>query len=116
MVFGSRFLRNNRGVWHARIANRLLTTDQRAVPVVADDMETRKLFRRDVLGKLRLRAVGFDFEPEFTAKVILAGWRIVEVPITYRPRRVDEGKKIRWVDGLDAIYMLLKCRLFERRP
>ena len=44
--------------------------------------------------RVRLRAVGFDFEPELTAKLLLAGHRIVEVPIAYNPRRRDEGKKI----------------------
>ncbi len=75
-------------------------------------METAyKVFKREVLDGIRLRCVGFDFEPELTAKVLLAGSRIVEVPIGYNPRREDEGKKIRWIDGVDAIYMLLKCRL-----
>ena len=40
----------------------------------------------------------------------MAGRRIVEVPIRYNPRRADEGKKIRWIDGVDALYALLKCR------
>ena len=62
------------------------------------------------LDGIRLRCVGFDFEPELTAKLLLAGRRIVEVPIRYNPRRVDEGKKIRWTDGVDAVYVLLKCR------
>jgi hypothetical protein len=43
--------------------------------------------------------------------VLLAGYSIHEVPIAYSPRRVDEGKKIRWVDGVDAAYVLLKCRM-----
>jgi glycosyltransferase involved in cell wall biosynthesis len=117
VVFGSRFLRASKGVpRRTRLANRLLTTLTNVLfGASLTDMETAyKLFRRDVLQKLRLRAVGFDFEPEFTAKVLLSGWRVVEVPITYKPRRVDEGKKIRWVDGLDAVYMLLKCRIFGR--
>ena len=76
------------------------------------DMETGyKVFRREVLQKVRLRCVGFDFEPEITAKILRAGYRITEVSIGYSPRRVDEGKKIRWTDGLDAAYVLLKCRL-----
>ena len=62
------------------------------------------------------RAVGFDFEPEVTARLLLAGQRIVEVPIGYEPRTADEGKKIGWVDGIDAIYMLLKCRFAGRDP
>jgi hypothetical protein len=55
--------------------------------------------------------VGFDFEPEFTAKVLRAGHRILELPIDYNPRRVDDGKKIRWIDGVDAVYALIKCRI-----
>jgi len=75
-------------------------------------METAyKVFTRDVLTGLRLRCVGFDFEPEITAKILRAGHQILEVPISYQPRREDEGKKIRWIDGVDAIYTLLKCRL-----
>jgi len=78
------------------------------------DMETAyKAFRRHVLDGVRLRCVGFDFEPELTAKLLRAGRRIVEVPIGYHPRRIDEGKKIRWVDGVDAVFALLKCR-FQR--
>jgi hypothetical protein len=73
------------------------------------------VFRRDVIRSIRLRAVGFDFEPEVTARLLLAGHRIVEVPIGYEPRTADEGKKIGWIDGLDAIYVLLKCRLTGRR-
>ena len=66
-------------------------------------METGyKVFTRDALAGIRLRAVGFDFEPEVTAKLLRARRRIYEVPVTYRPRRRDEGKKISWSDGLGA--------------
>ena len=118
VVYGSRFLRGGHGVSRrTRLANRLLTALTNLLfRASLTDMETAyKLFRRDVLPGLSLRAVGFDFEPEFTAKILLAGWRVVELPIAYSPRRVDEGKKIRWIDGLDAIYMLIKCRLLGRR-
>jgi dolichol-phosphate mannosyltransferase len=114
VVYGSRFLRRVPGIsFRARVANRLLTWLTNILyGARLTDMETGyKVFRREVLGKVRLRAVGFDFEPELTAKLLLAGYRIVEVPITYNPRRVDEGKKIRWVDGLDAVYVLIKFRL-----
>jgi hypothetical protein len=74
-------------------------------------METAyKVFRREAIEDIRLRCVGFDFEPELTAKLLLAGRTIAEVPVRYNPRRVDEGKKIRWTDGVDAVYVLLKCR------
>jgi hypothetical protein len=76
------------------------------------DMETAyKVFKREALDGIRLRCVGFDFEPEITAKILRSGRRILEVPIGYKPRREDEGKKIRWIDGVDAIYALIKCRL-----
>jgi glycosyltransferase involved in cell wall biosynthesis len=114
VVYGSRFLSKTGGISRrTRLANHLLTSLTNVLYWASlTDMETGyKVFRRDVLHKIRLRAVGFDFEPEVTAKLLLAGYRIVEVPISYNPRRRDEGKKIRWVDGLDAAYILLKTRL-----
>ena len=117
VVYGSRFLRRNPEIsLRIRLANHLMTGLTNLLFLARlTDMETGyKVFRRDVLDKIRLRSVGFDFEPEFTAKLLLAGHRIVEVPIGYSPRRIDEGKKIRWVDGLDAVYVLLKCRLTDR--
>jgi hypothetical protein len=75
------------------------------------DMETAyKVMRRQALDGLRLRCVGFDIEPELTARLLRAGRRIQEVPISYNPRTENEGKKMRWVDGVDAVYTLLKCR------
>ncbi|MCL4846024.1 MAG: glycosyltransferase family 2 protein [Acidobacteria bacterium] len=114
IVYGSRFLQASSGVpWKTRWANRFLTALTNLLFLVRlTDMETAyKVFRREVLSSVRLRCVGFDFEPEITAKFLLAGFRIVEVPISYAPRRADEGKKMRWIDGVDAIYTLLKCRL-----
>jgi glycosyltransferase involved in cell wall biosynthesis len=114
VVYGSRFLRPVAGISRrTRLANRLLTGLTNLLYLSRlTDMETGyKVFRRDVLQRVRLRSVGFDFEPELTAKILLAGFRIVEVPISYNPRRRDEGKKIRWFDGLDAAYILVKLRL-----
>jgi hypothetical protein len=67
-------------------------------------------FHRGVLAGLRLRCVGFDIEPEITARLLQAGYRIHETPVAYRPRTVAAGKKLAWVDGLDAIYTLCRCR------
>lgn len=113
VVFGSRFLKPVMRISvRTRIANRALTMLTNVLfGARLTDMETAyKAFRREVLDGIRLRCVAFDFEPEFTARVLMKGHRILEVPISYHPRRVDEGKKIRWVDGLDAVYTLLKCR------
>jgi glycosyltransferase involved in cell wall biosynthesis len=117
VVYGSRFLRPTHPIsWRTRAGNRLLTwTTNVLFGARLTDMETAyKVFRREAIDGIRLRCVGFDFEPELTARFLRAGRRIVEVPIGYRPRRVDEGKKIRWTDGIDAIYALLKCRFGGR--
>jgi glycosyltransferase involved in cell wall biosynthesis len=114
IVYGSRFLQPaTRVPLNRRLGNWFLTTVTNVLfGARLTDMETAyKVFRREVLQGIRLRCVGFDFEPEITAKVLRAGRRIVEVPISYQPRREDEGKKIRWIDGVDAVYALIKCRL-----
>jgi glycosyltransferase involved in cell wall biosynthesis len=113
VLYGSRFLRPSHHIpRRTRLANRFLTTLTNLLfGARLTDMETAyKVFRRDVISTIRLRAVGFDFEPEVTARLLLAGHRIVEVPIGYEPRTVNEGKKIGWVDGVDAVNTLLKCR------
>jgi len=113
VVYGSRFLKpSSRVSLRARLGNKLLTWVTNLIfGARLTDMETAyKMFRRQVLDGVRLRCVGFDFEPELTAKLLRAGRRIVEVPISYHPRRIDEGKKIRWTDGVDAVYVLVKCR------
>jgi len=117
VVYGSRFMKpSGRVSFRARVGNRLLTALTNVLfGARLTDMETAyKVFRRESLDGIRLRCVGFDFEPELTAKFLLAGNRIVEVPVRYNPRRMDEGKKIRWTDGIDAVYVLLKCR-FARK-
>ena len=114
VVYGSRFLKpTTRISFRARVGNRLLTwLTNLLFRAHLTDMETAyKVFRRESLDGIRLRCVGFDFEPELTAKFLRAGRRIVEVPVRYNPRRIDEGKKIRWTDGIDAVYALVKCRL-----
>jgi glycosyltransferase involved in cell wall biosynthesis len=117
VVYGSRFLTPNTAISRrTRIANRFLTSVTNVLyRARLTDMETGyKVFRRGALDGIRLRCVGFDFEPELTAKLLLRGRRICEVPIAYTPRRHDEGKKINWVDGLDALYVLIKLRLVGR--
>jgi glycosyltransferase involved in cell wall biosynthesis len=117
VVYGSRFLQpTTRISFRARVGNRMLTWLTNILfGARLTDMETAyKVFRRESLDGIRLRCVGFDFEPELTASFLRAGRNIVEVPVRYNPRRVDEGKKIRWTDGIDAVYALVKCRLARR--
>ncbi|MBW2976426.1 glycosyltransferase family 2 protein [Candidatus Woesearchaeota archaeon] len=78
------------------------------------DMETcYKLFRKEVIKGMRLRARRFDFEPEITAKILKKGYKIKEVPISFAARKFDEGKKITWVDGIKALYYLIKYRFVD---
>jgi hypothetical protein len=77
-------------------------------------METcYKLFDRRVLEGMDIRANGFDFEPEVTAKILRRGYRIYEVPISYAGREYAEGKKITWRDGYRALWTLLRYRLWR---
>ena len=78
------------------------------------DMETGyKVFKGDVIKDINLRANRFDFEPEITAKIIKKGYKIYEVPIRFIGRKFDEGKKITWVDGIKAVYYLIKYRFVD---
>lgn len=116
VVYGSRFLDRPTGIpRRTRWANRLLTALTNLLfGAQLTDMETAyKAFHAGAVAGLRLRCVRFDFEPEITARFLQAGYRIHEVPISYNPRTADEGKKIRWLDGLEAVYTLLRCRFLD---
>jgi len=117
VVYGSRFLGGPRRVmmfWHM-IANRLLTLVANLLyDTMLSDMETGyKVFRREVLDGVTLRAKRFDFEPEFTAKMLKRKKRIFEVPITFNPRDYSEGKKIKLKDAFEAVWTLIKYRFMD---
>jgi hypothetical protein len=117
VVYGSRFLGGPRRAvmfWHM-IANHLLTlTTNLLYNTILSDMETGyKVFRREVLQGLTLRANGFDFEPEFTAKILKRNYRVFEVPISFNPRDYSEGKKIKLKDAFVAVWTLVKYRFMD---
>lgn len=119
VVFGSRFMgaEAHRVVyfWHM-VGNRFLTLlSNMFTGINLTDMETcYKLFRREVLEKIKIEENRFGFEPEITAKVAgLKDCRIYEVGISYYGRTYAEGKKIGWRDGFRAIYAILKYNLFN---
>ena len=119
VVFGSRFLGGPHRVlyyWHS-VGNFILTTISNMVTDLnLTDMETcYKAFRREVLVGLELREERFGFEPEVTVKIARRPeLRIFEVPITYRGRRYDEGKKIGLKDAFRALYCLGKYGVLRR--
>lgn len=79
---------------------------------MTDEATCYKAFRTELLQDLHLVCERFEFCPEVTAKCIRRGHRIIEVPIRYNHRTVEEGKKIGWRDGLEAVWTLLRWRLF----
>jgi glycosyltransferase involved in cell wall biosynthesis len=117
VVYGSRFLGAPHRVtmfWHL-IANRLLTFMTNILyNTILTDMETGyKVFRREVFDGMTIRSKRFDFEPEFTAKVLKSKHRIFEVPISFNPRDYSQGKKIKLKDAFAAVWTLLKYRFMD---
>ncbi len=112
VVYGSRFLTGDaRRVlyfWHS-LGNKLLTTMANVVTNLnLTDMETcYKMVKGDILRSIPIRSNRFDLEPELTVKLAKRGCRFFEVPISYKGRTYDEGKKIRWHDGLRAIWVMV---------
>ena len=78
-----------------------------------DIMTCHKMIRTEVFRSLRLRSPGFAIEPEITARLVQHGERIFEVPVHYRARATDEGKKLTAVDGFRVLGTLLRCRFSE---
>ena len=120
VVFGSRFIGAGAHrvlyYWHS-VGNRLLTTfSNMATDLNLTDMETcYKLFRRDVIQKIKIEENRFGFEPEITAKVARLKVRIYEVAISYYGRTYAEGKKIGWRDGFRALWCICKYNFLAGR-
>lgn len=115
VVYGSRFLSENKVPRIRLLANQMLThTTNLLFRTRLTDMETAyKVFTREAAGKLNLEANRFDIEPEITAQFARLGFKIAEVPISYRPRTTLEGKKIKWKDGVKAMWTLVKYRFLR---
>jgi len=117
VVYGSRFLGAAHRVtmfWH-QVANQLLTFMTNILyDSILTDMETGyKVFRREVIEGMRIRSKRFNFEPEFTAKILKRRYRIFEVPITFNPRDYSDGKKIGLKDAFEAVWALIRYRFVD---
>jgi glycosyltransferase involved in cell wall biosynthesis len=112
VVYGSRFTGTPRRVlfyWHAVMNGLLTTLSNMTSGLNLTDMETcYKAFRREVIQSIPIEEDRFGFEPEITSKVARGRYRVYEVPISYRGRTYEEGKKIGWKDGVRALYAILK--------
>ena len=113
VVYGSRFAETKRydDAYKQNIAANLFLTrlSNLFTGLKLTDMETcYKAFRREIIQSIELKEKRFGFEPEITAKLASRKVRMAEVPISYFPRKVEEGKKINWKDGVRAIYCIVK--------
>jgi glycosyltransferase involved in cell wall biosynthesis len=117
VVYGSRFLSGPQRVhyfWHY-VANKTLTLlSDICTNLKLTDMETcYKVFRKEVLQGIQIRSNRFGFEPEITAKIAKHTWRIYEVPISYAGRTYEEGKKITWKDGVQALWCIIRFKFSD---
>ncbi|MBU2513970.1 glycosyltransferase family 2 protein [bacterium] len=119
IVYGSRFLNKTKRLDGMAYKNWMINVLLRVITNVlygsklTDEATAYKMFKTEVLKKIDLRSKRFEFCPEVTAKVLKQGYQITEVPISYKGRSVEEGKKIRWFDGIEAIWTLLKYRILN---
>lgn len=118
-VFGSRFKGDVSRVlyyWHSLGNWGLTTLSNMLTNLNVSDMETcYKLVKADLMKSLPLTSDRFGFEPELTARLAQSKARIYEVPISYSGRTYAEGKKIRWTDGVAALWHILKFNLLSAK-
>jgi glycosyltransferase involved in cell wall biosynthesis len=113
VVYGSRFLRGRPQMQLPNyLCNRLLALTANLLfrARITDEATCYKVFDAALLREVPLTCRRFEFCPEVTAKLLRRGERIVEVPIRYTARSFDAGKKIRWWDGIEALWTLVKYR------
>ena len=117
MVYGSRLKGKHVDMyWLHKVGNASLTMLTNLLYGISlTDMETGyKVFKKEVIEGMKLRASRFDFEPEITAKISRRGYNIREIAIKFEtPRSFEEGKKINAVDGVKAAWYLLRYRFFD---
>ncbi len=114
VVYGSRFLgpHSNLLFWHKLGNNFLNFVINILYNTTMSDMETcYKLIPTRLLRSLKIKARQFDMEPEITCKILKKGIHIFEVPISYVGRDFSQGKKITWVDGVAALWVILRLRV-----
>jgi glycosyltransferase involved in cell wall biosynthesis len=117
VVYGSRFLGGPHRVlffWHY-VGNKILTMLSNITSNLnLTDMETcYKVFKKEILNKIKIKSKRFGFEPEVTIKFAKLKCRIYEVPISYSGRDYSEGKKIGWKDGIAAIFHIIRYKFFD---
>lgn len=128
VVYGSRFLsmiqqkknmrwlkKHNKAYWLAYLGGRIITKTTNFLygARITDEPTCYKTFHKDILKSIKFKGNKFEWEPEITAKILKRGYKIHEVPINYTPRTFEQGKKINWKDGVQAVWTLLKFRFLD---
>jgi glycosyltransferase involved in cell wall biosynthesis len=114
VIYGSRFLGKKKKFSHFMfyLGGKVVTIFSNLLfgLKLTDEPTCYKVFNKKVLDSINLKCVRFEFCPEVTAKIAKKGIKIKEIPINYYPRSKNEGKKINWTDGFEAIWTLFKYR------
>lgn len=115
LVLGARFLKGYRGLFWHRIGNRTITWLLNILfgSRLNDSHACYKLAPRSVFNSLGLKGAGFEIDAEIVCNVLKKKMRILQVPVSYNPRSYKAGKKIRWLDGLWAIFYMFKYRFTD---
>lgn len=116
MVYGSRLFRKNKVLyWRYYLGNKLLSWIANLLynAKITDWLTGFRTFKRDVFKNINVESKRFDFWLEVTARLCNRGYKAYEVPISYRPRTIKQGKKIRVKDGLLGIITLIRYRIFD---
>lgn len=117
VVFGSRFLKRNPCLYRRfYYGNKLISA---MISIIAgkhisDSYTCYKVFKRDIIVSFPLTSCGFEIEAELSMRVALGNYRFKEIPISYSPRTLREGKKISWFDALKAVSTALKIRFLGK--
>jgi glycosyltransferase involved in cell wall biosynthesis len=117
VVYGSRFKGSIEKMrWLNRMGNLVMTGTARALygVNVSDLMTCYKMYRASLVKGLTIRANGFDFEAEFTARLAQRGARFAEAPVSFTGRTFEEGKKIRAFDAVRVMRELVRCKVAAR--
>lgn len=113
IVYGSRNLKKNPRFRQIYYLGSLFLTSLNNILYgtrLTDLYTCYKVFKNSVFKKISIKSNGFEFEAEITAKALKRGYKIKEVPITYRPRSIKEGKKINWKDAIKGFWAIVKYR------
>ena len=115
MVLGARFLGGHHGLFIHKLGNKILTAILNILfgAKLNDYATCYKLANRQTWNSLNLNATGFDIDVEIICNALKRKKRIIEIPVSYYPRTYKAGKKIRWFDGLWAIFYMFKYRFVD---